>query len=164
MPVTQKYQVDIFAIIVLIVSVFIFVFLIISAVYFMNISNFNYPSQSEALFLFWTTIILCVIIFGIIIFAFYKIYSHKSIVFDAEKHIVVKQNNKSYNNKSYNNKSYNQKPIQVKYSKQPSNNFSPSPSNYPNNVVKIQPQTPYTAIVNNNDNDNDNDNDNELDL
>jgi type II secretory pathway component PulC len=122
----------------------------------MNISNFNYPSQSEALFLFWTTIILCVIIFGIIIFAFYKIYSHKSIVFDAEKHIVVKQNNKSYNNKSYNNKSYNQKPIQVKYSKQP------SPSNYPNDVVKIQPQTPYTAIANNNDYDNDNDND--LDL
>jgi hypothetical protein len=160
MPVTQKYQVDIFAIIVLIVSVFIFVFLIISSVYFMNISNFNYPSQSEALFLFWTTIILCVIIFGIIIFAFYKIYSHKSIVFDAEKHIVVKQNNKSYNNKSY-----SQKPIQVKYSKQPSNNFSTSSNNYQNDVVKIQPRTPYSAIVNNNnDNDNDNDNDNELDL
>jgi hypothetical protein len=125
MPVTEKKQIDVFAIIVLILLTLILVFLIISAVYYINISNFIYPSKSESLFLFWTTIILCVIVFSMIIFAFYKIYTHKSIVFDAEKHVVV----------SPTKKSYTQKPVQVKYSSEPSKYSTKQ-------VVKVQPTIP----------------------
>jgi hypothetical protein len=138
MPVTKKNQIDVFAIIVLIVSILILVFLIISAVYFINISNFIYPSQSEAVFLFWTTIILCLIVFGIIIYAFYKIYTYKSIVFDAEKHVVVSP-------PKYNKKPYVQNTIQVKNLQQPSNNL-------PQEVVKVEKRN-SSIIYNDNDND-----------
>jgi uncharacterized membrane protein (DUF106 family) len=143
MPVTEKKQIDVFAIIILILLILILVFLIISAVYYINISNFIYPSQSQSLFLFWTTIILCIIVFGMIIFAFYKIYTHKSIVFDAEKHIVVSP-------PKYTTKSYSQNTIQVKKLQQP-------PNNLPKNIVKVESINAPMAIV-------ENDNDTDLEL
>ena len=148
MPVTKKNQINVFAIIVLIVSILIFVFLIITAVYYSNIGNFIYPSQSESVFLLWTTIILCVILLGIIIYAFYEIYTYKSIVFNAEKHVGVSN--------KYNKKPYVQNTIQVKNLQKPSNNL-------PQEVVKVEKRN-SSIIYNSNDNDNDNDNDNYIDL
>jgi ABC-type protease/lipase transport system fused ATPase/permease subunit len=153
MPVTKKNQINVFAIIVLIVSILIFVFLIISAVYYINISNFIYPSQSESAFLFWTTIIFCVIALGIVIYAFYEIYTYKSIVFNAEKHAVVSHS-------KYNKKPYVQNTIQVKNLQQPSNNLHQE-------VVKVEKRNSSTLY---NDDDHHNydqyhdDDDHDLDL
>jgi len=171
MPVTKKNQINVFAIIVLIVSILIFVFLIISAVYYINISNFIYPSQSESAFLFWTTIIFCVIALGIVIYAFYEIYTYKSIVFNAEKHAVVSHS-------KYNKKPYVQNTIQVKNLQQPSNNLQ-QPSNnlqQPSNnlqqeVVKVEKRNSSTLYNDDHhhydqyhDDDQDHDDDHDLDL
>lgn len=82
MPVTEQYQVDLFAIIVLIAAVLILVFLIIAAVYFMNLMNLKPPTTGESTFLFWTSLILIFIFVGIIIYAMIRIFTYKSIVYE----------------------------------------------------------------------------------
>ena len=89
MPYTEKPQIDIFAIIVLIFSISVLVFLIISAIYYMNIMNYTIPSSTEATFLFWTSIVMSIIVFFIILFSFYRIYTHRSYVFDTNKNVSL---------------------------------------------------------------------------
>lgn len=82
MPATERYQVDWFAIIVLIATILIIVFLIIVAIYFYNLMNLKPPSRGESTFLFWTTVILAIIFLIIAIFALVHIFTYKSIVYE----------------------------------------------------------------------------------
>ena len=84
----EKPQIDIFAIIILIFSISMLVYLIISAIYYMNIMNFTIPSSTEATFLFWTSIVMSIIVSFIILFSFYRIYTHRSYIFDYNKNLV----------------------------------------------------------------------------
>lgn len=89
MPATERYQVDFFAIVILIVSVLVLAFLIITAIYFMSLMNLRPPNQTESTFLFWTAVILSVIFLGIIIYAFIRIFTYKSIVYEEDKPVPV---------------------------------------------------------------------------
>lgn len=89
MPVTESYQVDFFAIIVLVAVVLIIVFLIIAAIYFYNLVNFKTPTNGESNFLFWTSIILSVIFFAIGIYALIRIFTHKSLVYSEPSPTVI---------------------------------------------------------------------------
>lgn len=82
MPATERYQIDFFAIIVLIAAVLILVFLVISAIYFYNLMNLKPPSKGESTFLFWTAIILAVIFLALAIYALIHIFTHKAIVYE----------------------------------------------------------------------------------
>ena len=82
MPATERYQVDVFAIVTLIVAVLIVVFLIIAAIYFSGLMNLKPPSSGEATFLFWTSIVLAVIFVGLAVWAVIQIITHKSIVYE----------------------------------------------------------------------------------
>jgi len=85
MPATERYQVNLFGIIVLIASIIILVFLIIAAVYYMNLMNLKPPTQGEATFLFWTSIILGIIFLAIAIYSLWNILTYKSIIYEEEK-------------------------------------------------------------------------------
>jgi len=89
MPATERYQADVFAIIVLIASVLIVVFLIIAAIYFFNLMNLKPPSKGESTFLFWTTIVLALIFIAICIYALIHIFTHKSVVYEEPKQVTV---------------------------------------------------------------------------
>ena len=54
----------------------------------MNIMNFTIPSSTEATFLFWTSIVMSIIVSFIILFSFYRIYTHRSYIFDYNKNLV----------------------------------------------------------------------------
>lgn len=82
MPATERYQVDFFAIIVLIAAVLIIVFLVIASIYFFNLMNLRPPTRGESTFLFWTAIILTIIFFAIAIYALIHILTHKAIVYE----------------------------------------------------------------------------------
>lgn len=84
MPVTERYQVDVFAIIVLIASILIVVFLIVASVYYVNLMNLKPPTQGEATFLFWTTIVLAIIFLFIAIYAIYRIFTYKVTIYEPE--------------------------------------------------------------------------------
>jgi len=88
MPVTERYQADIFAIVTLIAAVLVLVFLIIAAVYFGNVMNSNFPSNTESSFLFWTAIIMSVIFFIIVIYAFFLIFSYKIFVYEPDRPVT----------------------------------------------------------------------------
>jgi hypothetical protein len=115
MAVSQKTQVDIFGIVVLIISILIQVFLIIAAMYYNNMINLKFPSTTNTIYLFWTSIIMIIIFLALSIFSFYRIYTHKSIVFDAEKHIVISPPKKS----NVIRVNRNQTPVAVKRLSQP---------------------------------------------
>jgi len=89
MPATERYQADVFAIIVLIAAVLIVVFLIISAIYFFNLMSLKPPSKAESTFLFWTSIVLALIFIGLAIFALIHIFTHKSVVYEEPKTTVA---------------------------------------------------------------------------
>ena len=82
MPVTERYHVDFFAILVLIIAVLIIVFLVITAIYFFNLMNLRPPTRGESTFLFWTAVILSVIFLALAIFALIRIFTHKAIVYE----------------------------------------------------------------------------------
>ena len=82
MPATERYQVDFFAILVLIVAVLIIVFLIITAIYFYHLMNLRPPTRGESTFLFWTSIILSVIFLGLAIYALVHIFTHTATVYE----------------------------------------------------------------------------------
>src|SRR5437868_15269496 len=90
MAVTERYQANIFAIIVLLAAVLITVYLIVAAIYFNQLVNLKPPSRGESTFLFWTTIALIVVFFAIIIYAIYLIFTHKTFVIEKEKTKVAK--------------------------------------------------------------------------
>ena len=85
MPATERYQTDIFAIVVLIAAVLVVVFLVISAIYFFNLMSLKPPSKAESTFLFWTSIVLVLIFIGISIFAMIHIFTHKAVVYEEPK-------------------------------------------------------------------------------
>jgi heme exporter protein D len=84
MPATERYQVDFFAIIVLIAAVLIIVFLIIASIYFFNLMDLKPPTRGESTFLFWTAIVLTIIFLVIAIIALIRIFTHKAIVYEEE--------------------------------------------------------------------------------
>jgi hypothetical protein len=81
MPVTESYQVDFFAILVLIAAVLIIVFLIIAAIYFYNLINFKTPTSGESNFLFWTSIVLGIIFLALGIYALVRIFTYRALVY-----------------------------------------------------------------------------------
>lgn len=87
--ITERYQVDVFGIIVLIVAVLVVVFLVIAAIYMYNLMNLKPPSRGESTFLFWTTVILAVIMVIIAIYALVHIFNHKSTVHEKESKVVT---------------------------------------------------------------------------
>ena len=80
MATPERFQVDYFAIIVLIAAVLLIVFLIIAAIYFMNLMNLKPPSKSESTFLFWTSMVLLVILLAIIIYAFIRLFAGLPVI------------------------------------------------------------------------------------
>ncbi|CAH6420783.1 Hypothetical protein HVR_LOCUS1290 [uncultured virus] len=88
MPATERYQVDIFGIVVLIATVLVLVFLIIAAIYFFNLMNLKPPSRGESTFLFWTTVVLAIIFGIIVIYALIHIFTHKSVVYEEPKAVT----------------------------------------------------------------------------
>ena len=88
MPATERYQVDVFAIIVLIAMILILVFLIIAAIYFLNLMNLKPPSKGESTFLFWTAVILAVASLAIVVLAIIHIFTHKAVVYEEPKPVV----------------------------------------------------------------------------
>lgn len=89
MPATERYQVDFFAILVLIASVLILVFLIIAAIYFYNLINFKPPTSGESTFLLWTSIILGIIFLALSIYALIRIFTHTSTVYEEGGHYPI---------------------------------------------------------------------------
>jgi hypothetical protein len=81
MPATERYQTDVFAIIVVIASILVLVFLIVAAIYFNGIQNWTVvPSNGESVFLFWTSIVLGVIFLAIVIYGLYRIFTHRAVI------------------------------------------------------------------------------------
>ena len=85
MPVTERYQVNIYAIIVLIATVLLMIFIVIAIVYFFNLMNLKPPSQTEASFLFWTGLVLSLISLAIVIYSIVVIFTHKSYVYENDE-------------------------------------------------------------------------------
>lgn len=82
MATTERYQVNVFAIVVLITAVLMLVFLIIAAIYFFNLMRLRPPSRGESMALFWTTIILALLFLFIIVYSLIHIFTHKSLVYE----------------------------------------------------------------------------------
>lgn len=80
MAVTEHYQTDVFAIIMLIACALLVVFLIIVAIYFFNLMNLKPPTKGESTFLFWITVILVLIFIGLSIYSLIRIFTHKSAI------------------------------------------------------------------------------------
>jgi hypothetical protein len=91
MAVTERYQVNVFAIMTLIVLVLVIVFLIISAIYFSGLMNLRPPTRGESTFLFWTAVILAVILTVLAIWSIVEILTHKAIICETPKPAVVYQ-------------------------------------------------------------------------
>lgn len=85
MPTTERYQVDILAVVVLIASVLLLVFLAICAIYFNGLQNSSPPSAGESTFLFWTAIVMIVIFTAIGIYALIHLFTHKAVVYEPTK-------------------------------------------------------------------------------
>jgi len=68
---------DIFAIIVLIISIIASIFFIISAIYYFNLMNLKPPSKAESTFLFWTVIVMAIIFIALAIYSIIKIFTYK---------------------------------------------------------------------------------------
>jgi len=82
---------DLFAILVLIICVIVIVFLIIAGIYFYDLMNLKSPSTGEATFLFWTSLALGIIFFGLSIYAMIRIFTYTSYpVKDAKSLPVIK--------------------------------------------------------------------------
>lgn len=88
MPATQRYQVNVFAIIALIILVIVLVYLIIAAVYFFNLMNLKPPTQSESTFLFATAVILSLILFFITIYALWEIFAYSAFIYETPQPVV----------------------------------------------------------------------------
>lgn len=81
MPATERYQTDVFAIIVVVASIAVLVFLIVAAIYFNGIQNWTtIPGSGESTFLFWAAIVLGVIFLGIVIYGLYRIFTHRAVI------------------------------------------------------------------------------------
>ena len=80
MPISERYQVDIFAVVVLIFTVILLIFLVVTAIYFMNLMNSKPPTISESTFLFGTSIVLTLIFLGIAIYALIRLFTYTVIV------------------------------------------------------------------------------------
>ena len=78
--VTETSRVHVFAIIVLLAAVAALVFFIIMSIYAYNLMKLKPPSKTESTAIFWASIIFAVIFLAIVIYALYKIFTHKSMV------------------------------------------------------------------------------------
>ena len=76
MATSERYPVDVFAIIVLIFIVLIIIYLVVVTIYFNKIWNLNPPTQSEATFLFWTTVVLAILFFSIGVYTLVRIFTY----------------------------------------------------------------------------------------
>lgn len=77
--VTETPRVHVFAIIVLLAAVAALVFFIIMAIYAYNLMKLKPPSKTESTAVFWACIIFAIIFLAIVIYALYKIFTHKSV-------------------------------------------------------------------------------------
>jgi hypothetical protein len=88
---SKKHQMNILAIIVLIVSVIVIVFLSINSIYFYGLMNGNQPTGGESVFCFATSIVLAIIFLGIAIYCLVKIFKHKAVIYPDEKIQEIQQ-------------------------------------------------------------------------
>lgn len=89
MPTYEENRADPFSITVLVASVLIVVFLIISSIYFSNLIKLRPPSKAESTFLFWTSLLLTIIATVIAILAIVHIFTHKHVTNIIENKIVA---------------------------------------------------------------------------
>ena len=89
MPVSERYQVDIFAVVVLIFTIILLIFLVVTAIYFMNLMNSKPPTISESTFLFGTSIVLTLIFLGIAIYALIRLFTYTVIVCDEPRRLPL---------------------------------------------------------------------------
>lgn len=91
MAATEGHQSHVFGIVTLIISVILLVFLILVAINFGQIQNGIVSiNQSNATFLFWTAIVLAVIVGILIIISLFHIFKHKSVVYDTTPTVKTK--------------------------------------------------------------------------
>lgn len=77
--VTETPRVHVFAIIVLLAAVAALVFFIIMSIYAYNLMKLKPPSKTESIAIFWACIIFAIIFLAIVIYALYKIFTHKAV-------------------------------------------------------------------------------------
>jgi hypothetical protein len=84
MPIVEIPKVDYFSIVVLMVSVIVTIFLIIVSIYFFNLINLRPPNTNEANFLFWTSILLAIILFVIGIYSLIRLFTYKVPIYEPD--------------------------------------------------------------------------------
>jgi len=89
MPVSQRYQLDYFAVFTLLTTVLTITFLIVTCFYFGDLANLHIPSTGTSTFLLWTAIILTIIVFGIFIYAMWRLFTHKITIWETEEPIMT---------------------------------------------------------------------------
>ena len=86
---TEKYQINIFAIFMMLAIVLVIAFLIASAIAFYNLTLLKIPSIGESTFLYWSSIVLAVIFLALLIYAMVEIFTHKAVFCEEEVGAVV---------------------------------------------------------------------------
>ena len=81
MPIINRYQIDIFTIVVLILILVLLIFMVLAIVYFSRTMNFQFPTHSESLFMFWMAIILTIVLLGVFIYAMFRIFTYSVPVY-----------------------------------------------------------------------------------
>ena len=70
---------DVFAILCLINNTMVIIFLVIAAIYFYNLTNFNIPSSGTSLFLFGVSLLLAFVCLILGLYAVWKIFSYRPL-------------------------------------------------------------------------------------
>jgi heme/copper-type cytochrome/quinol oxidase subunit 2 len=107
MTISEKYQIDIFAILTMIVSVLVVIFLIIASVYYGGLVDGKPPAKGESTFLLWTSIILIIIVSALTVYSTIRVFSHKSYMhFDPDPVTHQIQHTTSVSHEPTNQRSY----------------------------------------------------------
>ena len=84
MNVVESYQLDMFSVIVLIAVVILMVFFIVASVYFFNNWTNQVIASGESSGLFWTSLVILVLLLGLGIYATIRIFTYKTLVVKEE--------------------------------------------------------------------------------
>ena len=76
MPVIERYQIDYFAILVLIVAILTLIYVVVTAIYFWNLMNSRTVSTTHATALFWSAVVIGILYVIIGIWAIIRIFTN----------------------------------------------------------------------------------------
>lgn len=84
----QKRAIDIYAIVSMIIAVIVIIFLSISVAYFWKISKANIISTAVGSTMFWTGIVMLVMLFIVVVYAMIRIFTFKKCVIPTNAEIA----------------------------------------------------------------------------